>query len=364
MQAPPKKIMIVDDSPTYLAWVKHQLEKSGYIIIAREEALGTSTEVYKEKPDLILLDIQMPLLKGNAIVPILKKRFDDSLRIVLHSSVALPKLQALTKESGADGYIQKTNNGSDFLRQVALIFKTSREAQANNIVHVITQKNKIREVFRTVLSEFSDMQIAQYTNGADVVSKLSKGSPARLVIIDTEEDEIERVFEAGLLDETMKLEIPVILLSKNDDPALISKLTARGVTHCLDRLVHERSARAAIREALGAPEVEDTKIGEQLPARLRIPISITFPASKQLDAVAWEVNELGAFVFTSNIRATGTRGVICLDIPRTSGLVCLDCEVVFARPRNSGKFPMGMAVSFGNASAEARDALEAALTNY
>ena len=59
-----KRILVVEDNDTNMYLIKFILEKSGYEVIeAREGAAGVELAV-KEKPDLILMDVQLPDIDG------------------------------------------------------------------------------------------------------------------------------------------------------------------------------------------------------------------------------------------------------------------------------------------------------------
>ncbi len=59
-----KRILVIEDNKTNLYLIRFILNKSGYEVIeAREGAVGVELAA-KEKPDLILMDIQLPDIDG------------------------------------------------------------------------------------------------------------------------------------------------------------------------------------------------------------------------------------------------------------------------------------------------------------
>ncbi len=59
-----KRILVVEDNETNMYLIKFMLEKSGYEVIeAMEGAVGVELDV-KEKPDLIIMVIQLPDIDG------------------------------------------------------------------------------------------------------------------------------------------------------------------------------------------------------------------------------------------------------------------------------------------------------------
>ncbi len=116
-----KKIMIVDDCEIALEAAKIHLEDAGFKVITRNNPLGTASAILSENPHSVLLDVSMPSLSGDSIVKLVKNNYEKDIKIILHSAKDEDELAALTEECGADGYIKKTGNGSDFIRQVNLM---------------------------------------------------------------------------------------------------------------------------------------------------------------------------------------------------------------------------------------------------
>jgi CheY-like chemotaxis protein len=68
-----KKILVVEDELAYLKLLKVQLTKKGYLVIEAVNGKEGLEKAKKENPDLILLDIKMPLLDGMAMLDLLRK---------------------------------------------------------------------------------------------------------------------------------------------------------------------------------------------------------------------------------------------------------------------------------------------------
>jgi CheY-like chemotaxis protein len=127
----PKKrgsILVVDDSAIVLAICRARLEEAGYEVSTRESALGTSAMVMRERPDAVLMDVDLPGLSGDQIAALIKKNdTGDSLPIIiLHSSLTSQVLARLVEECAAAGYIQKTDNDALFIAQFNQIFLRAR----------------------------------------------------------------------------------------------------------------------------------------------------------------------------------------------------------------------------------------------
>ena len=113
------KILVIDDDQKALVVAKRQLEAAGYDVITSESALKLPIIVQRESPDLVLLDVEMPALRGEHVLE-LSTMFDflRSVPIVLLSGKSDEELQALVAKSSARGYIRKTANHLAFIQQV------------------------------------------------------------------------------------------------------------------------------------------------------------------------------------------------------------------------------------------------------
>jgi two-component system alkaline phosphatase synthesis response regulator PhoP len=110
-----QKILIVDDSELVLAMARDALEEAGYEVFTATNGIEANSYIFsKNKPDLIILDVMLPMLDGNKKAKLLReKEFSRQIPILLISSKSEDELKRLTMEAGVNGYIRKpfTNAG-------------------------------------------------------------------------------------------------------------------------------------------------------------------------------------------------------------------------------------------------------------
>jgi len=111
-------ILVVDDDVVVLEVTRERLEGAGFSVVTRSSALGTSAFIRKEKPNYILLDVNMPSLSGDALAKLLAEGAPRP-RVILHSSQERTTLAALAEQCGAIGVIEKTDDDDHFLAQLA-----------------------------------------------------------------------------------------------------------------------------------------------------------------------------------------------------------------------------------------------------
>ena len=74
----PKTILIVDDEPDAIDFAKEVLEGEGYAVITASNGTQGLAKMRSEKPDLVVLDVQMPEMDGFEVFREMKK--DEALK--------------------------------------------------------------------------------------------------------------------------------------------------------------------------------------------------------------------------------------------------------------------------------------------
>ena len=105
-------IVYLDDSDVSLEAVKDGLEAQGLQVTTHRNPVTIYAALASVKPSLLLLDANMPTLDGKTICALVKRHL-PKLPIALFSSLSATELEALVRQCGADGYIQKSG---DYLR--------------------------------------------------------------------------------------------------------------------------------------------------------------------------------------------------------------------------------------------------------
>ncbi|HWI41471.1 MAG TPA: response regulator transcription factor [Verrucomicrobiae bacterium] len=115
-----QKILLIDDSELVLAMARDALEDAGFQVFGATSGIEANALIFsREKPDLIIMDVMLPMLDGNKKAKILKeKEFSRDIPILLLSSKEEDELRRLTAEAGADGYIRKPFTPNEIVTRV------------------------------------------------------------------------------------------------------------------------------------------------------------------------------------------------------------------------------------------------------
>lgn len=114
-----RTILVIDDNAVVLEATRATLEQAGFRVVTRDRASGAVVAVLSERPDLVLLDVNMPNMTGDSLADILgRTRATRGTLVVLYSSLPANALRMKALAAGANGFIQKTGVRTELVRQV------------------------------------------------------------------------------------------------------------------------------------------------------------------------------------------------------------------------------------------------------
>lgn len=123
-------ILVIDDSELVLAMAKDALEEAGYLVQTATNGIEANRYIFsKNRPNLIIMDIMMPMLDGNEKAKILKENeMSRDIPILLLSSKSEAEMHRLTEDAGADGYILKPFTPIEITGKVRKCLTVTRSA--------------------------------------------------------------------------------------------------------------------------------------------------------------------------------------------------------------------------------------------
>lgn len=102
------KVLIIDDDPTHLTIAEEILKADGHEVLVNRHGFGSTLKVLKERPDVVLLDVNMPGLSGEAVASLLQRcQTERKMSILLYSSNDEESLRKTARGLGIDGYVMK-----------------------------------------------------------------------------------------------------------------------------------------------------------------------------------------------------------------------------------------------------------------
>ena len=114
------KVLVVEDNAANMTLAKFLLESAGHSVLSATNAETGLTMARADKPDLILMDIQLPGMDGLQATALLKA--DESTRsipVIALTALAMRGDEERIRAAGCDGYIAKPLAYRDFLKTIS-----------------------------------------------------------------------------------------------------------------------------------------------------------------------------------------------------------------------------------------------------
>jgi two-component system cell cycle response regulator DivK len=114
------RILVIEDNPDNMTLTSMLLESAGHIVLAAVDAEAGLTLARTERPDLILMDIQLPGMDGLAATAILKQDpLTHAVPVLALTALAMKGDEERIRAAGCDGYIAKPIGIQAFLATIA-----------------------------------------------------------------------------------------------------------------------------------------------------------------------------------------------------------------------------------------------------
>jgi two-component system cell cycle response regulator DivK len=113
-------ILYIEDNPDNRLLVKRILLAEDYSLLEAKDAFDALNVLKSERPDLILMDINMPDMDGYTLTAKIKKMSGfERIPILALTANVMRGDKEKTLEAGCDGYIQKPIDIDQFTREIA-----------------------------------------------------------------------------------------------------------------------------------------------------------------------------------------------------------------------------------------------------
>lgn len=116
-----KRILVVDDEPRMIGFIRMNLELEEHMVIAAHNGLEALEAIRTQLPDLVLLDVMMPELDGFETLRMLREFSDIPVIMLTAKGEENDKVRGL--ELGADDYITKPFGPRELSSRIKAIFR-------------------------------------------------------------------------------------------------------------------------------------------------------------------------------------------------------------------------------------------------
>ncbi|MGG7165471.1 ANTAR domain-containing response regulator [Clostridium ihumii] len=189
-----KRIVIADDEPITRMDIREMLEEEGYNVVAEaSDGFDVIELARKHLPDLIIMDIKMPLLDGlNAAKIIAKEELAGG--VVLLSAYSDKSFIEKAKEVGVVGYLVKPLDNNSLIATIEVSLSKCKELkEIKKNVKVLEKKLEARKVVEKAKGilmkqrSISEDEAYTYIRNLSMKKRVNMEEIARIIIISEEE---------------------------------------------------------------------------------------------------------------------------------------------------------------------------------
>lgn len=116
-----EKVLVVDDEKPIAEILKYNLEKEGFEVLVAYDGEEAIRLAFKEKPDIILLDIMLPLIDGFSVCRQIRRKLDIPIIMLTARETEVDKVLGL--ELGADDYVTKPFSIRELLARIKALLR-------------------------------------------------------------------------------------------------------------------------------------------------------------------------------------------------------------------------------------------------
>ena len=119
-----KKVLVVDDNGNSLMLEKDLLEVAGFEVFEAENAAGGIAIARKEKPDIVIMDVRLPDMRGSEAAIILRQDKETcDIPIVFVTASVMAEGKEEIKNITNSGFIGKPINTRTFAEEISKFIK-------------------------------------------------------------------------------------------------------------------------------------------------------------------------------------------------------------------------------------------------
>jgi DNA-binding response OmpR family regulator len=113
------KILVVDDESDVVSFIERTLKTEGFDVVTAYDGIGALDLVDSEKPDLVLLDIMMPMMSGYEVCEQIKANPQtQDIPVICVSSAHTPDARAQSLRAGAATLVVKPFLPAELIAQI------------------------------------------------------------------------------------------------------------------------------------------------------------------------------------------------------------------------------------------------------
>jgi two-component system, cell cycle response regulator DivK len=124
------RVLILDDNEPSQEIARYLLEQSGYEVLTAADGEQGLAIALRERPEVVLCDLQMPVLNGYEVLRQLRERDGAHRTIVIAvTAYSMPGDRQSVLQAGFDGYFSKPIEPQTFVQQIEALLPADARAR-------------------------------------------------------------------------------------------------------------------------------------------------------------------------------------------------------------------------------------------
>jgi len=365
MQNAPRqpKILVIDDGPTVLFWVRKVLGGAGYEVVTQDRPIGGGAAVVRDQPDLVLVDLEMPGLQATRSSPVSSKLESGSAPWWCCTPTCRSPRSNAGPRVWRRRFPAKNGQRKGFFAQDCRFFGPQPAAIARGRARPLRGghgRGECREcgAAEADFSEFPELNVRWAENDSEAAA-LASSRRCLFAVLSIEAG--GRAEELRTLTQLRTSGTPVILFGPPAEIDAVRAANALGRSIYLPcpgwRTPFARRCAKFSTARTSCPANRPTRRGP----RLRVPIVVDYSGAAKFSATTWDICELGAFLCTDKLVKVGDVGVLRIMFPGLSVPARNPGPRGACSRRACRHLSQGLGISFDWATAAARERLARAL---
>ncbi len=145
-----KRILVIDDSPKIVDFVRRGLTYEGYIVDVAYDGQSGLDQATREPPDLVMLDVMMPGLDGLEVCRQLRASPGGDVPILMLTAKDAVSDRVAGLDAGADDYLVKPFAFNELLARIRALLRRRQVAEGDQVISFadLTLNSATHEVAR------------------------------------------------------------------------------------------------------------------------------------------------------------------------------------------------------------------------
>ena len=161
IQAPTKRVLVVEDEPVTADVVSRYLQRAGYDTLAETDGKAALARAPVWRPDLMVLDIMLPGLSGLDVLRRLRAPGAPRIAVILLSAKGDERDRIRGLRLGADDYVVKPFSATELVARVAAVLRRGVQDDEQPPSPLFFRGLQIHPVGRTVLIDGRPVALTQ-----------------------------------------------------------------------------------------------------------------------------------------------------------------------------------------------------------